>query len=162
MQLEHVSMSLDDVQFHEDGSITVTFWGIKNDTNRQGFSVTVPKNANQVMDISEVLQLYINKTETCRSVVPGKPLFISLNNPYKGIAADTVGNILETSIHQAGLEGYTAKSFRPTAATRAVEIGVLPETAMQIGRWKTKEVFFNHYVYSRVQKDYNDKFFGQD
>ena len=56
----------------------------------------------------------------------------------------------------AGLadQGFLAKSFRPTGATIAVNSGVLQETVMQIGRWKTKEVFLNHYVYPNAPQSY--------
>lgn len=87
-----------------------------------------------------------------------KPLFISLKQPYKALKSDTIGNYLEESISLAGLKdcGFTAKSFRPTGATLAMDAGICPETAMQIGRWKTKEVFFNHYVYPRLPKNYTE------
>ena len=51
-------------------------------------------------------------------------------------------------------KGFLAKSFRPTGATIAVNSGVLPETVVQIGRWKTKEVFLNHYVYPNAPQSY--------
>jgi len=35
-------MSVDDVQFENDGSMTLHFWAIKNDTNRQGFEINIP------------------------------------------------------------------------------------------------------------------------
>ena len=156
--MEPVVMSRDDVVFNNDGSMTITFWAIKNDTNRQGFEVNIPPSSESTIDPVECLKTYISRSEHCRTDHQ-RPLFVSLNAPYKAISADTVGNILENSIKEAGLsdKGFTAKSFRPTAATQAISVGTLPETAMKVGRWKTKEVFLNHYVYGRVEPDFTSK-----
>ena len=37
--------------------------------------------------------------------------------------------------------------------------GIIPETVMQIGWWKTKEVFMNHYVYPRAPQSFTSKLF---
>ena len=149
MSVKTISLSVNDVTFGLDGSMTFTFWGINNDSQRQGFEVTVPAAEDKIMDPVQCLKVYIRKTDTCRQG-PDYPLFLSLKAPYKAITADTVGSILEQSIHLAGLDGFTAKSFRPTGATAAVSQGVISETVMKVGRWKTKEVFLNHYVYGKV------------
>ena len=104
---------------------------------------------------------YIQATN---SVQPNdtKQLLLSLNPPYKALKADSVARVLDEAIQLAGLkdQGFSAKSFRPTGATLAMAAGVLPDTAMQIGRWKTKEVFMNHYVYPRLPKNYTEKILG--
>ena len=147
MSSKAVVLSVDDIQFHENGSMTIVFWGIKNDTNRQGFEISIPPSSDKVMDPVCCLRVYIDKTAKFRKG-PENALLLSLKTPYKAISADTVGSILEDSIKMAGLadQGFTAKSFRPTGATIAVSQGILPETVMKVGRWKTKEVFLNHYV----------------
>ena len=83
------------------------------------------------------------------------PLFLSLNKPYSSIKAEQV---LSETISLAGLggKGCTAKCCRPTAANAAIQAGYNPETTMYIGRWKTKEVFFNHYVYPLAPRCYTD------
>jgi hypothetical protein len=65
---------------------------------------------------------------------------------------------LSETISLAGLggKGCTAKCCRPTAANAAIQAGYNPETTMYIGRWKTKEVFFNHYVYPLAPRCYTD------
>lgn len=162
MSLKSIAMTLNDIEFHQDGSLTVKFWGIKNDTNRQGFEVKVPKNKNLTMDPVECLKKYIEKTEPVRPT-DTLPLFIALKSPYKAVGSDTIGTILEDAIHRAGLagQGFTAKSFRPTGATNAVNLGILPETVMKIGRWKTSEVFMNHYVYGQVPENYTSGMLGE-
>ena len=147
LSVEKTVLSTNDIQFNDDGSLSVTFWGIKSDSKRQGFEVTVHPNKNDVLsDPVECLRLYVERPQ---EFMPKdtNPLFSTLKQPYHALSSDTIGNILEEAISAAGLSslGYSAKSFRPTAATMAVQKGMLPETAMQLGRWKTKEVFFNHY-----------------
>ena len=56
---------------------------------------------------------------------------------------------------------YSAKDFRPTGATVAIDNGTDPEVAMQIGRWKTRSVFFSHYVHSTPPADYSQKLFDR-
>ena len=86
-------------------------------------------------------------------------MFISLqphNNKYKAVTAATIGQDLTDAIKLAKLdgEGYTPWSFRPTGATAAVVSNTTPETAMQVGRWKTDSVFRERYVYPLVQGSY--------
>ena len=51
---------------------------------------------------------------------------------------------MEQFICLAGLgeQGFSAKSFRPTGATSAIEQRVNPEVIRKVGRWKNSEVFF--------------------
>jgi hypothetical protein len=70
-----------------------------------------------------------------------------------------VYSILNDAIQRAGLggQGFSAKSFRPTGATAAIAADTKPETAMEIGRWKTDQVFRQRYVYPLVKEDYTDE-----
>ena len=56
----------------------------------------------------------------------------------------------------AGLHGhgFSAKSFRPTGATSAIDIGCDPKVVHRLGWWKTESVFFEHYVHSRTDVYY--------
>ncbi|KAH3722254.1 hypothetical protein DPMN_065210 [Dreissena polymorpha] len=133
-------MSVDDVHFENDGSITLHFWAIKNDTNGQGFEINIPPCDDSSCDPISCLKMYIERTEQFRQG-DYRPLFLALNAPYKHISADTVANILQDSITAAGLndQEFSSKSLRPTGSTQAVSIETLPETVMKIGRWKTKK-----------------------
>jgi len=57
-----VIMSRDDVHFEDDGTMTVKFWSIKNDTNRQGFKVNVPPSNDTKCDPVQCLKTYIDRT----------------------------------------------------------------------------------------------------
>ena len=106
------------------------------------------------------LNSYIDRTDAFRPV-DTKPLLLTLNPPYKAISSKTVSNILDEVISLAGLtgKGFKAKSFRPTGATLAVSKGVVPETVMEVGRWKTNEVFMNHYVYPHAPQSFTSDMF---
>ena len=94
------------------------------------------------------IQEYISRTKTIRP--KGNPVFLTLTPPHRAISASTVSSILNDAIKLVGLEGqgFSAKSFRPTGDTAAIDMKCNPDTAMQLGRWKTRSVFFDHYVHS--------------
>ena len=64
------------------------------------------------------LKDYIKKSEPFHS---DSAIFISLKKPFKAIFAAAIANALESSFSRAGLsgQGFSAKCFRPTGATRA-------------------------------------------
>ena len=85
-------LSVENVNFEADGSLTMTFHGIKNDTAREGFKVTIPASSESALDPVQCLKTYISRTEHLRS--RSQPLFLKLTKPYDAISAATVGNIL--------------------------------------------------------------------
>ena len=152
-------MSTDQVTFCSDGSVKVSFLGIKNDLHRTGFVVTLPPGADVLTDPVDALRSYIASTDRWRCPVT-KPLFIGLHRPYAAISASSVAQILENSIKAAesfGLQpGHRPKDFRPTGATEAIRLGVAADTVQQLGRWKTRSVFLDHYVHSQVPGSFTD------
>ena len=156
LQVQPLQFTTDQITFNADGSMSLKFFGIKNDSDRSGFEIKIPKALNCKADPVACLRCYIDRTAKQRP--SSKPVFISLVAPFKGIVSGTIASILNEAISLAGLagQGYSAKSFRPTGATAAIAANCLPETAMQIGRWKTKEVFFNRYVYPNAPEEYTD------
>lgn len=155
---EKLVFSLDQVHFSESG-LTIVFHGIKNDAQRDGFSVTVPRASNRKLDPVSALDVYIQRTEGPRASVPHRPVFLSLQRPYHALSASSISGILKAAIDLAGLgkRGYTAKSFRPTAATAAIDSGLHPDKARHIGRWASHEVFEKHYVHTHIPDNHVDK-----
>ena len=158
---QQVLLSRDQVSFLPDGSMSIKLLGTKNDTQRKGHEIVLPPASNKVMDPAQCLMVYIERTTLERQIAPGCPLFVTLNKPYKAISAKTVADVLSQGIQLAGLDGqgFSAKSFRPTAATVAVESWCNPEIAQQVGRWASPAVFFEHYVHSKPPPDFLDKLF---
>ena len=111
------------------------------------------------MDPVHTLHSYIQRTEPFRS---DGAVFIGLKRPFKAISAASVAKILDSSISRAGLsgQGFSAKSFRPTGATRAIDAGIDPDIVQKVGRWKCTEVFRNHYVHSKTPKEFTSAVIG--
>lgn len=153
--------SVDQVMFNCDGSMTISFFGIKNDTHRDGFEVNIPAHTNPKLDPLITLKNYIDKTAQWRAA-GSNAVFLSLKSPRVAIEATTVSGILQQAIRLAGLssEKYSAKSFRPTGATTAIANNIGPKIVQKLGRWKTESVFFEHYVHSKPPEDYTDKVIG--
>lgn len=152
-------MSTDQITFRSDGSVSISFLGIKNDLHRSGFVVSLPPSSDAATDPVGALRSYIARTDRWRCPVT-KPLFLSLNRPYEAISASSVAHILREAITAAesfGLPpGHRPKDFRPTGATEAVKRGVSADRVQQLGRWKSRSVFREHYVHSSVPGSFTD------
>ncbi len=122
----------DQVQFHSDGSMTVTLFGTKNDTGRTGFEIQIPGSDKVRVNVVGSLFAYMRCTE--KDTDSGGPLFLTLKAPYQGLRSEGVRKVLSEAIVLAGLGGmgFTPKCFRPTGANAALEAGCTPEAAMQM------------------------------
>lgn len=144
---DRVVFSTDQTVFDKDGSMTITFHGIKNDTTRSGVQVVVPPANNPLLDPVECLQDCMCRTANVRDTSDQLvPVFLSLHSPYKALSAQSIASASEDCITAAGLDRtlYSVKSFRLTEATVAIDEGINPKTVMKMGRWKTETVFFDH------------------
>ncbi len=59
---------------------------------------------------------------------PSRPVFLTLYKPFRALTAAGVTTVMNSALRMVVLDGHTAKSFRPTGATRAVEAGENPDT----------------------------------
>ena len=93
-------MSTDQFQFTEDGGMIVTFLGVKNDSQRTGFQVTLPSSPVSQVDPVRTLRTYLDRTDSvrCRAT---KPAFLTLVRPYAAVSASTVSHILQEAIRAA-------------------------------------------------------------
>ncbi|XP_043246604.1 uncharacterized protein LOC122394089 isoform X1 [Amphibalanus amphitrite] len=160
--MERFVLTMDQIQFRSDGRLDVTFLGIKNDAQRTGFRVTLPPNPVESVDPVAALRVYLARTESCRCPA-SKPVFLTLVRPFQAVSASTVASILQDAIHLAekfGLaKGHTPKDFRPTGATRAVELGFDADDVQRLGRWKTRSVFLDHYVHNSIAPSFTQRMF---
>ena len=142
------------------------FHGIKNDYQRDGFELTIPRMTAQDIKVDPVhaLECYIKRTESFRAGVANSPLFVTLVKPYKALEASSISRILNEAIDRAGLgsKGFTAKCFRPTGATNAINFGLSPDMARYVGRWRCASTFEKHYVHTQLPKDYCEKMLKND
>ena len=122
----------------------------------------VSNSSNRAVDPVDALRVYLDRTESIRCPV-SKPVFLSLVRPFTAVSAGSVAAILQEAIYFAekhGLsKGHTPKDFRPTGATRAVQLGFDTDDVQRLGRWKTRSVFLDHYVHNRVDPSYTQKMF---
>ena len=154
--------STDNVKFCDDGAAQLVFHGIKNDTAREGFQVLMQPVTEGKLNPVQALKVYIERTDLVRP--RGNPVFLSLLPPHGPISAATVSSVLNEAIHLANLsgQGFSAKSFRPTGATAAIDLGHDPDITMRLGRWKTRSVFFDHYVHSKPPASMSADILGYD
>jgi hypothetical protein len=158
---DNIVFSTDHLKTLEDGSMVISFFGTKNDSNRTGFESHMPPASDICLDPCTALRDYISRTDSVRPK-PSNPVFLTLRKPFKALDASTISDIMNESIKLAGLDGqgFSAKSFRPTGATIAIERHQDPARVMRTGRWKTESVFFDHYVHAKNQDDYSDHILG--
>ena len=150
-------LSRDRIIFNVDGTVTFLFFGIKNDMDRKGFEVRLqPSHYNEICDPIKCLNEYMTRTKHLTQ--ENGPLFLSLRPPHGAVSIAVVSEILKDSIVQSGLDTkiYTPRCFRPSGATAAVRAGNDPEITRQLGRWKTRDVFYDNYVYPRPEKTFTD------
>lgn len=149
------------IEFH-DKDMTIKFFGIKNDHDRAGFEVRVESVDESIVDPVACLRMYIDKTN--QLVDKDGPVFITLRPPYRALTAQSIANILKDSISMTSLppDIFTAKNFRPSAATAAIVSGCDNNTVRIRGRWKTESIFLNHYVYPVSEVNISQKILGSN
>ena len=147
--------SEDMLEFHSDG-VNVTLFGTKNDLTRKGFVVSLPCHSDTLVDPVATLKAYLLRTTHLKK---NSAVFISLKAPYGPLSSSAIAKDLQECIDLSGLKGcgFSAKSFRPTGATVAIERGEDPKMVQTMGRWKSTEVFYNHYVHCKTSSDFTDK-----
>ena len=133
--------------FRENGHLTITFFGIKNDAMREGFEVQISPAEDIMIDPVSCLKQYIKQTNSYVSGTTG-PLFIGIIPPYQQLSPTMISQILNQSIIDAGLnrELFSAKCFRPTGASVLFNEGFSSDEIRRLGRWKSTDVMFDHYV----------------
>ena len=156
----NTQFTADRVIFLPDGSAGVYLFGIKNDLHRDGFRVFMrPCSVQKVCPVS-ALATYMKRNGN-NNPDPGRPVFTPLNYPFSNLSAASITNILNKAIQMAGLanQGFSAKSFRPTGETAAIEGGMDPDRVGSTDHWKSQECFETHYVHAKLPEDITDAIF---
>lgn len=140
----------------KDNVMEVTLFGTKNDMDRKGFVVSLPAHSDKSICPMATLKCYLERTAPFRR---DKAVFLSLKAPYGPLSSSAVAKDLQTCLDLAGLKdsGFSAKSFRPTGATVAIDKGTDPKVVQSVGRWKSTEVFYSHYVHSKTPDTFTTK-----
>ena len=85
----------------------------------QDFRWWFRQHSNELLCPVHALKTYIARTEQYRSI-GNQAVFLGLRAPHKALEADSIARDMDNAIRLAGLQGYTAKDFRPTGATHAI------------------------------------------
>ena len=93
----------------------------------------------------EALRQYLEKTQQTRQTIGSKMVFLATSQE-KQLGDQRISKLLTQCLIDAGIEDATARSFRKTGASAAINSGMEPDMVMKLGRWKSANVFFNHYV----------------
>ena len=109
-----------------DNAVEVTLFGTKNDLQRKGFVVSLPIHVDTSICPVLALRCYITRTELLRR---DKAVFIALKAPFGALSSAAVAKDLQSCVDMSGLKGrgFSAKSFRPTGATVAIDKGTDPK-----------------------------------
>ena len=155
--MQGVQFTADRIKKCVDGSLDVSLLGIKNDYSREGFVVNMHRALDPKVCPVEALLALLQRTKLMNDH-PQRPVFTPINYPYSGLSSSSIAKVLRKAIDLAGLgnKGYSAKSFRPTGTTSAIEQGVNPDVVQKVGRWRSQQCFMEHYVHSRTSKTMSD------
>jgi len=133
-------ISLKDLSFQDD-HVDINHFGGKTDKEMNGIQMKIFKASDtQVCPVLH-LQQYIKRTADGRKT---EQVFISIKND-EPIGDQRISNILKETLKLADIDAM-ARSFRKTGATAAINDGVHPDLVMKLGRWRSPDVFFKHYV----------------
>ena len=150
----------DQIKFNEDGSMTVRFFGIKNDVNKTGFEVRIAGTDDVNIDPVVCLRHYLTRTDECVKQHSKQPVFIALKYPWRGLNSSAIAAELSATLEDAGLrDKFTPRSFRPSAITGAVLGGADAQTVRVQARIKTQSVFFDNYKYPISDKSLMEQTF---
>ena len=85
-----------------------------------------------------------------------------LQNVIFPVSSECISTILKTVIRDAGMDTsvITARCFRSGGATYGIERGVQPDQLMKVGKWKSVNVFYKHYVAAKTARDTTDRMLG--
>ena len=149
----NVEFTTDRITFLDNGSAEIYLFSIKNDYERDGSRVYLMPCSIEKLCPVKALRCLVQRGGKVNPN-PVRPVFTPLNYPFSSLSAATITSMLNASIKLAGLDGMglSAKSFRPTRVTVAIEGGLEPERIMNIGRWRSKECFDKHYVHAYPQE----------
>jgi len=139
-------MKLDHLTFNQT-SVSISNFGGKTDKDLAGIPTTVTNSSVPSLCPVKTLQVYIDRTKTARDKISGHPIFLYLNNKQaEPLGNQRIAKVMTLTLQEAGIDDTTARSFRKTGASTAINKGADPDLVMKLGRWRSVDVFFKHYV----------------
>jgi len=139
-------LTMNQITFSETSASFSNFGG-KTDKDMAGIPTTI--TAASLIHLCPVAALtsYINRTQEIRVKISNQPLFIYLNAKTPAtLGRQRIAKIMTQTLQNAGIDDTTARSFRKSGASTAINKGADPDLVMKLGRWKSVDVFYKHYV----------------
>ena len=124
-----LQFTTDQIEFLPNGSAAIYLHSIKNYANCNGFQVFLCPSGNSKVCPVDTLRCYSDRTAVLNPKEPC-PVFVVLVKPFAALSSNSVAVILNKAIDKAALGGlgYSAKKFRPTGATAAIENNLQADT----------------------------------
>jgi integrase len=139
LRMEHLQFT--------DAGVNVANFGGKTDKSRDGIPTTITRASDPRLCPVLALRAYLNRTTATRASIPDQPVFVYLDRKKPGaLGNQRIAKILGNALKEAGIDDTTAKSFRKTGASKLINAGVHSDMVMKLGRWKSPDVFYKHYV----------------
>lgn len=146
--------------FEEDlSSMRIDLLAFKNDYHRDGAELRVEASSDSRVCFVKACKrlLELNK----RKAPQVQQLFL---DPLRRqpLSAQQVSAILKAACKAAGLDTsvFTARTFRPGGATRGIEGGLPLDLVMHIGRWRSADTVYGHYLRSQRSVNVSDVLLG--
>ena len=140
-------------------AMRIDLLGFKNDYRRDGAELKVEASSEPqvcfLRSCKRLLELNRKRAPLVRHLfldpVERRPL-----------TAAEISALLKTACKAAGLDTavFTARTFRPGGATRGIEGGLPLDLVMHIGRWRSVDTVYGHYLHSRRSVNVTDVLLG--
>lgn len=155
-RLKHVRLAPD------DSAMRICLLGYKTDLDANGVEHVIHASSDPALCPVRAARAFIKRTAHLRRNGADSFLLLRLDKPSEPLVSSTVSNILRFVIQEAGYDPklWTPRTFRRGGATAAIAANQNPDQVMKLGRWKTPEVFYGHYVRGAVPPEYTDAVLG--
>ena len=139
-------IKLDHLNFGPNSVVIANFGG-KTDKDMAGIPTTITGSSSVLLCPVRALHNYITRTEQNRQRLSEKSIFLYLNDKQaEPLGSQRIAKIMTLTLQAAGIDDTTARSFRKSGASAAINKGTDPDLIMKLGRWKSVDVFYKHYV----------------
>lgn len=142
--------------------VPLAMLAFKNDYHRTGWQGKMFRASDPSLDWRECCAQWLARTTAWVGGKKNALLFLALNAPHGELSADRISNLLTEVSEKSGLDPkiFTGGTFRPGAVQAFLEADVEPDRIMHIGRWKSEDVWREHYARRGMKAGDADRVLG--
>jgi hypothetical protein len=128
--------------------VPLAMLAFKNDYKRTGWHGKMFSSSVAALDWRKCCAQWLARTNSWVVGVKRPHLFLALNKPHEELTADRILNLLSQVSEKAGLDPkiFTGGTFRPEAVQAFLDAEIEPDRIMHIGRWRSEDVWREHYA----------------